>query len=104
MGFFDRFKKENRSGNASNDNGISGPTYFDGVTEEFKSDKKVQTYEWRRRLKSQSGQTKFKIKYYGQLHPNDKALIVGTDFAPALVLAVDSVTGQEILLFDGCRH
>jgi hypothetical protein len=29
---------------------------------------------------------------------------VGTDFAPSLVFAVDNATGQEILLFDGCKH
>ena len=47
---------------------------------------------------------KFKIKFYGQLHEDYTNLIVETDFAPSLVFAVDPSTGQEILLYDGCKH
>ncbi|NOS91193.1 MAG: hypothetical protein HOP30_04685, partial [Cyclobacteriaceae bacterium] len=64
----------------------------------------LHAHEWRRQLRTASGQTKFKIKFYGRLHEDYKNLIVGTDFAPSLVFAVDTTTGQEILLFDGCKH
>jgi hypothetical protein len=74
------------------------------LTENIQNPKDLHSHEWRRQLKTASGQTKFKIKFYGQLHEVYKNLIVGTDFAPSLVFAVDNATGQEILLFDGCKH
>lgn len=104
MGILDIFKKDNRPNNSTTDNGVLGPTFLDGLTEHIQNPKDLHSYEWRRRLKTTSGQTKFKIKYYGQLHKEHKNLIVGTDFAPSLVFAVDNVTEHEILLFDGCKH
>ena len=104
MGFFDIFKKGKKSGNSSTDNGVLGPTFLDGLTEQIQNPRGLQANEWRRKLKTPSGQTKFKIKYYGQLHKDYKNLIVGTEFAPPLVFAVETSTEQEILLFDGCKH
>jgi len=103
MGLFDIFKKE-KGNSLTADNGISGPTFFDGLTEDIVNPINLQKHEWRRKLKSPSGQTKFKIKYYGKLHEEYQNLIVGTNYAPALVVAVDVSNGLEILLFDGCQH
>ena len=104
MGLLDIFKKDNKPNNSTTDNGVLGPTFLDGLTENIQYPKELHLHEWRRRLKTASGQTKFKIKFYGQLHEEYKNLIVGTDFAPSLVFALDATTGQEILLFDGCKH
>ena len=104
MGILDIFKMDNKPNNSTTDNGVLGPTFLDGLTKNFENPKELHSHEWRRKLKTTSGHTKFKIKFYGQLHEEYKNLIVGTDFAPSLVFAVDNVTGQEILLFDGCKH
>ena len=104
MGLLDIFKKGKKLHHSTTDNGVLGPTFLEGLTEPIQNPKDLQAHEWRRRLKTASGQTKFKIKFYGQLHEDYKNLIVGTAFAPSLVFAVDTSTGQEILLFDGCKH
>ncbi len=104
MAIFDTFKKHNKSNNSSTDNGILGPTYLDGLTEHIENSKGLFYSEWRRKLKSHSGQTKFKIKDFGQMHEDYGSLIIGSDFVPSLVFAVDIKTGPEILLFDGCKH
>ena len=103
MGILDIFKKDNKPSNSTTDNGVLGPTFLDGLTAHIQNPKDLHSHEWRRQLKTASGQTKFKIKFYGQLHEDYKNLIVGTDFAPSLVFAVGNATGQEILLFDGCK-
>lgn len=69
-------------------------------------------FEWRGKIQSSTGGTRFRIKYYGELFTTDfkgrvvskNGLIAGTDFAPALAYAVDIHSGEEILLFDGCQH
>lgn len=104
MGLYAIFKKSSKQPNSTTDNGVLGPTFLDGLTEHIQNPKDLHSHEWRRQLKTPNGQTKFKIKFYGQLQENYKGLIVGTDFAPSLVYAVDISSGQEILLFDGCRH
>lgn len=104
MRILDIFKKNNKPNNSTTDNGVLGPTFFDGFTEHIQNPKDLHSHEWRRRLKTSSGQTKFRVKFYGQLHEEYQNLIVGTDFAPSLVYAVDISTGEEILLFDGCKH
>jgi hypothetical protein len=104
MGLLDIFKKKNKPNNLTTDNGVLGPTYLDGLTEHIQNPKDLRSHEWRRQLKTASGQTKFKIKFYGHLHQEHKNAIVGTNFAPSLIFAVDTSTGQEILLFDGCKH
>ena len=103
MGLLDMFKKDSKPNNSTTDNGVLGPTFLDGLTEHIQNPKDLHSHEWRRQLKSTSGEKKFKIKFYGQLHEEYKNLIVGTDFAPSLVFAIDVSTGQEILLFDGCK-
>lgn len=104
MGILDIFKKHNKPNQSTTDNGVFGPTFLEGFTEHIQNPKDLHSHEWRRQLKTTSGNTKFKIKFYGQLHEEYKSLIVGTDFAPSLVIAIDNLTGQEILLFDGCKH
>ncbi len=96
MGLFDFLKKR------PSVKQIPGPTYLDSLTETV-YDNDILKHEWRRKLVSSNGQTKFEIRYYGHLHP-DYDLIVGTDFAPILVYAVDPDNGQEILIFDGCKY
>jgi hypothetical protein len=103
MGLFDIFKKGKKE-EGTTDNGVLGPTFLDGLTEQINEPQNLQKHEWRRRLKTASGQKKFKITYFGQLHSDYQNLIVGTDDMPALVIAVESVSGEEILIFDGCRH
>jgi hypothetical protein len=104
MGLFNIFKKDNKSITLTTENGVLGPVFLDGLTEPIENPKNLLPHEWRRRIKTPAGQTKFKIRFYGQLHEEYKSLIVGTEFAPSLVIAIDSATGQEILLFDGCKH
>lgn len=104
MGLLDIFKKDQTPNNSSTDNGVLGPTFLEGFTDHIQNPKDLHSHEWRRRLKMPNGQSKFKIKYFGALHEDYKNLIIGTDFGPSLVFAVDISTGQEILLFDGCKH
>jgi hypothetical protein len=101
MGFFDFLKKDNKSDTANQKNEIQGPTCLEGLTIETENLKNLQRNQWSGKLKTQSGQTRFKIKYYGD---RQGSLIVRTEFAPAKLFAVDEITGQEILLFDGCIH
>jgi hypothetical protein len=104
MGFFDIFKKNSKSSQATSDNGILEPTFLENYTVQIQNPKDLHSHEWRRRLITPSGQTKFQIKFYGKIHEEYKNLIVSTDFAPLLIFAVDPITGQEILMFDGCKH
>ena len=104
MRIFNFFKKESKSKNLNTNNGVLGPTFLEGLTAHIENQKDLHSHEWRRRLKTSSGQTEFKIKYYGQLHENYTNLIVGTDFAPSLVFAFNIKSGEELLLFDGCKH
>ncbi len=104
MGIFNLFKRKTTSKNTTTDNGVLGPELFDDLVEHIENPKHLLQNEWRRRLKTASGQTQFKIKYYGQRHKDYKNLIVGSDYAPMLIFAVDIKTEQELLLFDGCKH
>ncbi len=81
------------------------PTYFEqlAVYDNEKYFDKVIDIEWRGQLQSSSGNKKFKIKYYGELM-EEHGLITATENAPALVYAIDIITGEEILLFDGGKH
>lgn len=103
MALFNFFSKE-KNESVTTDNGVPGPTFLDGFTDQIAAPKKLQKHEWRRKLKTPSGQTKFKIKYFGQLHHRYQNLIVGRDELPVIVLAIEPTSGQEIVLFDGCRH
>ncbi|GAB2622460.1 hypothetical protein GCM10027035_17810 [Emticicia sediminis] len=106
MGFWDFFKKKEQSKTSPSQKSwvTLGPAYLEGLTiqSSFKNTPKV--FEWRRQLATLTGETKFKIKYYGQLHPKYKELIIDTDFAPSLIFAVSPTTQNEILIFDGCKH
>jgi hypothetical protein len=104
MAFFNFFQKDHKASNSTTENGVLGPTYLDGLTGHIQNPNDLHDHEWRRQLKSASGHTNFKIKFYGQLHEDYPNLIVGTDFAPSLIFAVDALSGQEFLLFDGCAH
>ncbi|MEE4567465.1 hypothetical protein V2U94_07435 [Paenibacillus polymyxa] len=57
--------------------------------------------EWTGKLRSQVGNTKFHIFYYGEFMDE---LIAVTEFAPQLIIAEDAVTGEQIVIFDGTRH
>src|SRR5882724_2446517 len=104
MGIFDFLKKKKpNSEKEPVSREIPGPTYLEGLTETVQADDILQ-HEWRRKLKSPSGQTRFNIKFYGQLHPDLKDLIVRTDFAPILVYAIDPDNGEKFLIFDGCKY
>jgi hypothetical protein len=35
---------------------------------------------------------------------SEHGLIGNTDFSQSLVYAIDSISGEQILLFDGCKH
>jgi len=102
MGLFSFFKKGFPNNTGDTKNGLSGPTYLEGLTS--RPDVPDKKGVWERQLISAAGERQFRIRYYGALHDKHKGLIVGTDFAPSLVYAVEISTGQEILLFDGCRH
>jgi hypothetical protein len=80
---------------------VLGPTFLKDFTIAIKDTSTSPHNAWRGQLRNLSGQTKFKIKYYGQIQ---KSLITGTAFAPSLIFAIDPSTEEEILLFDGCKH
>ncbi|NML23625.1 hypothetical protein HHL16_22285 [Pseudoflavitalea sp. G-6-1-2] len=84
---------------------------------------KMHAIEWRAQLQSSHGGRLFRILYYNELYnwpvkdtPQHRefheknygkhfaGLIAGSDFAPELIYAVDIVSGEKILLFDGCVH
>ena len=104
MGIFDIFKKEKSNSKSTTENGVLGPTFLEENVEHISNPKELHSHEWRRKLKSKTGETFFEIKYYGELHSDYKNLIVETDFAPAKIIAVDKNDKSEYLLFDGCNH
>jgi hypothetical protein len=104
MGLLGFLKKHKTTSTLTTDNGLLGPTYLEDFTEHIADTKKVEPFEWCRKLISKTGNSKFKIKYYGLLRNKFDTLIVATEFAPALVIAKDISSGQEILLFDGCKN
>ncbi|GAA3621783.1 hypothetical protein [Flavivirga jejuensis] len=104
MGIFDIFKKEKKNSNSTTENGVLGPTFLEDNVQHILDPKELRSHEWRRKLKSKTGQTFFEIRYYGQLHSDYKNLIVETDFAPSKIIAVDLNDKSEYLLFDGCKH
>ena len=64
MGILNIFKKDNKPKNSTTDNGVFGPTFLEGWTEHIQNPKNLHSHEWRRQLKTTSGRTKFKIKFY----------------------------------------
>jgi hypothetical protein len=102
MGLFNIFRKAKKE--LRMNNGLRGPTFLEGLTEIIVEPKTLEKHEWRGKLKTASGCTKFQIKYFGHLHPEHQNLIVGIDETPALILAVEPNSGQEIVIFDGCIH
>jgi hypothetical protein len=103
MGLFDLFKSKNRNEKNSTANQLPGPTYLEGFIAPITESTSLEEYEWRK-LISLNGQTKFRLRYYGQLHATYNNLIVRTEFSRPLIVAVDVVSEQEILLWDGCMH
>ncbi len=104
MGIFDFFKKKTKFEKSTTDNDVLGPTYLENVTVHISNPKNLISNEWRRQLKTKAGETKFRIKYYGQLHKIYKSLIVDTEFSKPLIYALDITNNQEILLWDGCKY
>jgi len=104
MGLFDIFKKKNESSIETSENGILGPTFLENHVGHIINPKNLAANEWRRKLKTTSGGTIFRIKYYGKRHSKYKNLIVETAFAPSKIYAVDIINDKELLIFDGCLH
>lgn len=109
MGIFDIFRKKNVKAPSNNVPNVSGkmwdgPTFLESCTVSINSREKLEPFEWKRKLQSPTGGDKFRIRYYGQLYKDASGLLIGTGFAPLLVVAVDVETNDELLLFDGCRH
>lgn len=100
MGFSDIKKRGATTENKTTDNGVLGPTFLEGFTEHIENPRNLLSHEWRRQLKTPDGQTKFRVKFYGE----NKGIIVQTNNTPQIVCAVEGSTGQEFLLFDGCKH
>jgi hypothetical protein len=104
MGLFGKFfKKSSEFVKNNSDNGVFGPTYLEKYSAKIEDPNNLKSYEWRRII-SNNGQTKFKIRYFGQLHSSYKNLIVDTEFSKPLLVAVDVSNNQEVLLWDGCKH
>lgn len=70
-------------------------------------------FEWLQKLCDRDGLTKFRIKYFGELHPDAAYpnLIVGKNFGskekvyiPPRIIAENAATGNEVLLFDLAWH
>lgn len=79
-----------------------GPTYFENISQKFESKKGFENIEWRAKLKYKCTN----INFYGFnkfFEDYQESLIVKTDFSEQIVTAVN-IFGQEILLFDGCKH
>lgn len=86
-------------------NTIKSPTYLEKyvVYDSSSYFENLLDIEWRGQIQSTVNNRKFFIKYYGDIL-EEYGLIVSTDFSSALVYAEDVVTGEKILLFDGCKH
>lgn len=86
------------------ENELLGLDYLEGFTIPLVNAQKTAPFEWRRQIKSSSGNKRFKIQYYGELHPIYKTLIVATEFAPQKIVLLDVESIEEILLFDSCKY
>ena len=78
---------------------LSSPKYLDAFTISTKHSQ--NKFEWKGQLISSQKNTSFIIRYYGQKHPDYPSLIVETSFAPVKLVAIDPISEEEILLFDG---
>ena len=97
MGLFNLFKGHAKDKKNDSMPVHNGPTYLEGFASPIQNFKD-KTGQWRAKLVSPDGNTQFKIKYYGQRHEKSENLIVGTEIAPPLVLAVHITTEDTILL------
>lgn len=104
MGIFNIFGKKKIKEDTTTSNGVLGPTYLDDFAAHIQNPHKLYPFEWRRKIQTSSGNGQFKIKYFGKRHDGYNNLIVGTEVAPSLVYAIDVLTNEVILLFDGGRH
>ena len=75
-----------------------GPKYLERFAEKLSPKKKI---EWKGKVKSSSGNHRFRIKYFGDLL---KSLIRQTEELPQLIVLEDIETQEEIVVFDGGRH
>jgi hypothetical protein len=81
---------------------IKIPTYLKGFVKNPKKERLT-----RMSLCSSTGNELLEIWYYGDLLQVKGAkypFIVDTDAAPGMVVAKDTSTGEEILIFDGTKH
>lgn len=88
-----------------NRNKYPAPTYYENFVtyDNVSYFDKVKESEWRGQIQSSAKNKKFKIKYYGDFYEK-YGLITWSDTAPSLVVAEDVETGEQIVLFDGCKH
>lgn len=78
------------------------PSYLNGFVKDYtEKDFSEMT------ICSSSGNDTFEVWYYGNLFNvkgEPQPYIVDTDDAPVKIIAKDSITGEEILIFDGFRY
>lgn len=77
-----------------------GPAYLDGYALPSTPESWIEE-EWTGQLHSREAHSQFRIFYYGELLDG---LIAVTEFAPQQIVAENVVTGERIVIFDGCIH
>jgi len=110
MGLFNLFKKKDDKQDQSQENSLrlQGPKYLrdhlTSLTADIISSFKIKhpNVQWLGQLTSTKQNRRFQIKYYGDLL-NDET-IIDTDKGVQQLIAVDTDTNEEILLFDKMIH
>jgi len=79
-----------------------GPTYLETFTTKIKSNKELENIEWKAKLNFQCNQ----IKFYGitkLFYKDTKLLIISSNYSKQMIVA-KGIKGNEVLLFDACKH
>ena len=110
MGLFSLFRK--KGGKQENDQStllkLQGPKYLKEhlaiPSDEIKAQIRISNPEvqWMGQLVSAAGNREFQIKYYGDLM--NEETIIDTDNGVQRVIAIDTKSNEEILLFDKMLH
>ncbi len=105
MGIFDLFKtKESKFVKQCL---VDNPEYLKGNFQDVPDElfRKIKAHEkenvWVRQIVDSNGSTSFKVKYFGAKNLN---LIQEKGDLPILLVAESIHTGEQVLLFDGCKH
>ena len=105
MGLFNLFKS--KPIHFENKCIINGPEFLNGNHREIPQDlmnsfrTKEQEYVWTRQIISSKGDSKFRIKYYGE---KSRSLITGANGLPPIISLSCTNTSESILIFDGAIH